>query len=127
MGLKTKFIPYHRRKRLAGVSQFSFSRKLAALFDAILAYSFAPIRLMSLAGAIFSLIGFGYAGLILVDSLVRGNSVKGWSPLMIIILVIGGFQMIMLGLIAEYLWRILERVRRRDTYFIEAIYEAEGT
>jgi dolichol-phosphate mannosyltransferase len=72
--------------------------------------------------------GFGYAGLIVVDWLIHGSAapVKGWAPLMIMILVMGGFQMIMLGIIGEYLWRTLAQVRRRDSYLIDAIYEPKA-
>jgi dolichol-phosphate mannosyltransferase len=125
MGFKTKFISYHRRARLAGVSRMTFARKLTGFLDGVIAYSFAPIRIMSLAGCAFSLLGFAYAGLILFSSLLFGNPVKGWAPLMIVVLVMGGFQMIMLGLIGEYLWRTLTQVRRRDMYLIDAIYESK--
>jgi dolichol-phosphate mannosyltransferase len=89
-------------------------------------YSFAPIRVMSLAGCVFSLLGFAYAGLILVEGLILGNPVKGWAPLMILVLVIGGFQMIMLGIIGEYLWRTLAQVRKRDMYLVETVYESKN-
>lgn len=125
MGYKTKSISYRRRKRLAGVSQFTFAKKCGALLDLILSHSFAPIRIMSLVGCLVSLLGFGYAGLILVDGLFFGNPVKGWAPLMIVILVMGGFQMVMLGVVGEYLWRTLEQVRRRDLYLIDTIYESK--
>src|SRR2546423_14190298 len=124
MGFRMKFISYHRRARLAGVSRWTFAKKFTSFLDGILAYSFAPIRFMSLAGCVFSLLGFIYAGLILIDGLFLGNPVKGWAPLMIMILIMGGFQMIMLGLIGEYLWRTLAQVRRRDMYLIDAIYES---
>lgn len=126
MGFKKKVISYHRRERMTGVSRFRFAKKFTAVLDGIMGYSFAPIRVMSLAGCAFSLLGFGYAGLILVDSLMLGNPVKGWAPLMIMVLVIGGFQMIMLGVIGEYLWRTLAQARRRDLYLIEAIYERQS-
>ena len=103
----------------------TFARKLTGFLDGLTAYSFAPIRAMSLAGCVFALLGFAYAGLILADSLLFGNPVKGWAPLMMVILVIGGFQMIMLGLIGEYLWRTLTQVRRRDMYLIDAIHESK--
>jgi dolichol-phosphate mannosyltransferase len=125
MGFKTKFISYRRRARLAGVSRMTFARKLTGFLDGLIGYSFAPIRIMSVAGCIFSLLGFAYAGLILVGSFLFGNPVKGWAPLMIMVLVMGGFQMIMLGLIGEYLWRTLTQVRRRDMYLIDAIYESK--
>jgi dolichol-phosphate mannosyltransferase len=126
-GFKTKFLSYRRRKRIIGVSQWTLGKKFTTFLDGILAYSFAPIRIMSLVGCIFSILGFVYAGLILVDTLLLGNPVKGWAPLMIMVLVIGGFQMIMLGIIGEYLWRTLAQVRRRDMYLIDAIYHAKNS
>lgn len=126
MGFKTKILTYRRRERLSGESKFTFGKKLNGLLAGVLQFSFAPIRIMSLAGCVFALLGFVYAGLIFVDALLLGNPVKGWSPLMIMVLVIGGFQMIMLGIMGEYLWRTLAQVRRRDTYLIDAIYQREG-
>jgi polyisoprenyl-phosphate glycosyltransferase len=123
MGFRTKFLTYRRRERLTGVSRWTFWNKFTALLDGMMGYSFAPIRIMSLVGCVFSLLGFAYAGLITVDTLLLGNPVKGWAPLMIMILVIGGFQMIMLGVIGEYLWRTLAQVRGRDPYLIDAVYE----
>jgi glycosyltransferase involved in cell wall biosynthesis len=125
MGFKTKVLTYRRRARLAGKSRMTFGRKFTGFLDGVIGYSSAPIRVMSLAGCAFSLLGFGYAGVILVGSLLFGNPVKGWAPLMIMVLVIGGFQMIMLGLIGEYLWRTLVQVRRRDMYLVDAIYESK--
>ena len=127
MGFRTKMLSYHRRERLAGVSRYPLAKKFTAVIDGIMAYSFTPIRVISLAGCIFSLLGFAYAALILVDSLWLGNPVKGWAPLMIIVLVMGGFQMIMLGIIGEYLWRTLAQVRRRELYLIDAIYESRSS
>jgi dolichol-phosphate mannosyltransferase len=123
MGFNVKVLSYHRRGRLAGTSQWTLGKKITSFLDGILAYSFTPIRVMSLVGCSFSLLGFGYAGLILFNSFFFRNPVQGWAPLMIIILVMGGFQMIMLGIIGEYLWRTLVQVRRRDMYVIDAIYE----
>jgi glycosyltransferase involved in cell wall biosynthesis len=125
MGFKAKVMSYHRRERLAGTSRFTLAKKFTALLAGVLAYSFTPIRIMSLAGCTLALLGFAYAGLILIDGLLLGNPVKGWSPLMIMILVIGGFQMIMLGIIGEYLWRTLAQVQRRDMYVIDAVYERD--
>lgn len=124
LGFKTKFLYYDRKERLAGFSKWTFAKKVTYLLDGMLAYSFAPIRIMSLAGCGFSLLGFGYAGVILLNRSFFGNAVKGWAPLMIVLLVIGGFQMIMLGVIGEYLWRTLAQVRRRDRYLIDAVYDS---
>jgi dolichol-phosphate mannosyltransferase len=123
MGFRTKFLSYRRLERFTGVSRWTFANKLTVFLDGMIGYSFAPIRIMSLLGCIVSLLGFVYAGLILVDALLLGNPVKGWAPLMITVLVIGGFQMIMLGIIGEYIWRTLAQARGRDAYLIDAIYE----
>jgi dolichol-phosphate mannosyltransferase len=120
-GYAAKFIPYRRRKRFAGTSRYTFFRKCGAVLDLMLGHSFAPIRMMSLAGCCFSLIGFAYAAMIFIDAMFFGNPVKGWAPLMIIVLVMGGFQMIMLGVIGEYLWRTLTQVRKHDYYLIEGV------
>ena len=124
-GYSAKFIGYRRRKRFAGTSRYTFFRKCAAILDLMLAHSFAPIRLMSLAGCCFSLLGFIYATMIFVDALFYRNPVKGWAPLMIVLLVMGGFQMIMLGVIGEYLWRTLTQVRKHDFYFIDGVLPRE--
>jgi polyisoprenyl-phosphate glycosyltransferase len=127
MGFKIKFIEYHRIKRLAGNSRWSFGKKVTYLLDGVLAYSFFPIRLISTIGIVFSLFGFLYAFVILFSRLVYGNPMQGWAPLMITILVMGGIQMLMLGIIGEYLWRALAEARGREFYIIDTIYEGKIT
>ena len=124
MGFRTKMMSYRRRARLAGRSRYNFTKKLGVIVDLMLAHSFAPIRVMSLVGCGLSLIGFLYAALIIIGYLVSGHPVEGWPPLMIAILVIGGFQMIMLGVIGEYVWRTLTQVRRHDLYIVDEIYDS---
>lgn len=121
MGFRTKFIPHPRRGQLRGVSAFSFSTKVRSFFDIIFAYSFAPIRAVALLGCGLAVAGFAYAAVIAIGFFFWGHPVRGWSPLMIVILLIGGFQMIMLGIIGEYLWRVFAQVGQRDMYVIDAI------
>lgn len=123
LGYKTKFIEYRRRARDHGTSRWSFGKKLTYFIDGVTGYSFAPLRFMSLFGALVAILGFAYAVLVFVGRLVWGNPVQGWAPLMIVILLLGGFQMLMLGVMGEYVWRILAQVRRREPYIIEAVYD----
>jgi dolichol-phosphate mannosyltransferase len=123
-GFKPKFLHYHRRVRISGRSRWSFGRKITYLIDGVVAYSFLPIRLMSFVGILVALAGFAYALLILVMKLSGGISTYGWAPLMIVILVVGGVQMLLLGIIGEYVWRALAQSRNREPYIIEAIYES---
>ena len=122
-GFKTKFIPYQRRNRQIGRSQYTFSRKLKYLIDGILGYSYTPIRLISILGLIFSFSGFLYAIIIIINWFLGDSPFQGWSPLMLIILLSSGFQMLMIGIIGEYIWRTLDQVRNRPPYIIHKIIE----
>jgi len=123
-GFEAKVIGYTRRERKVGISRWTFSRKLTYLLDGVLSYSFAPIRLVTLFGIVTALLGFVYAGVVLVNWLLHGNPVQGWTPLVIIVLVLGGVQLLTLGLIGEYLWRTLAQVRNRKPYVIDRTFES---
>ena len=125
-GYPIKFINYRRQARRVGKSRWTFGKKLTVLIDGVMGYSFFPIRLISFTGLVAALLGFLYALVIFVSKLVFGNPVQGWTPLMIAVLVIGGFQMLMLGVVGEYVWRTLAQVRNRDRYLIDAVYEVDG-
>lgn len=122
-GYKTKFIPYTRRKREVGTSCWTFSRKIKYLIDGIMSYSYFPLRLISVLGTLLALGGFLYAVFIFFAKLLGQVPVPGWAPLMIVILVLSGIQMLMLGVIGEYLWRTLDQVRNRPPYIVETIYD----
>ena len=122
MGYPIRFISYQRQKRLVGQSRWTFSKKLTYLIDGVMSYSFLPIRMVSLAGLLVALMGFAYALVVFAFKLIGGHAVKGWTPLMIVILVLGGFQMLTLGIFGEYMWRILAHVQRREPYIIDRTY-----
>ena len=119
-GYPVKFLPYTRKERHSGKSMYSFSKKLKYFIDGIMGYSFAPIRGMSILGLFISLLGFGYAGFITVAKLMGWTTMTyGWAPIMISILVLSGFQMLMLGVIGEYLWRTMDEIRDRPRFLID--------
>lgn len=122
-GFKAKFIPYRRQKRTIGTSRWTFSKKIKYLIDGVLSYSYFPLRAMSVTGFVVSLLGFIYAVAIFIGKFLGSVPFQGWAPLMIVILVLSGIQMLMLGIIGEYLWRTLDQVRNRQPYIIEQIYD----
>ena len=122
-GIDIKFIPYRRVKREVGTSKWTTSKKIKYLIDGVMAYSYFPLRIMSVAGLIVSILGFIYAIVIFFAKFFGEVPIQGWAPLMIIILVLSGIQMLMLGIVGEYLWRTLDQVRNRPTYIIDKIYE----
>ena len=123
MGFDTKKIEYKRRERKVGKSKWTFGKKITYLIDGILNYSYFPIRFISVIGLCVATLGFLYAVVVLVSKIVWGNPLKGWAPLMIVILVLCGTQMLMLGIIGEYLWRAFAQVKNRESYVIDRIYE----
>ncbi len=122
-GYEIKFIPYKRSKREVGKSRWTFSKKLKYLIDGVMSYSYLPLRLISILGILLALGGFLYAVIIFIAKIFGRIPTAGWAPLMIVILILSGIQMLMLGVIGEYLWRTLDQVRSRPAYIIEKIYD----
>ena len=124
-GYKIKFIPYNRMKRKEGKSQWTFSKKLKWFIDAVMSYSFFPIRFISSFGIIIALIGFFYALVVLYQRLFTEDYIYGLSPIIILILILSGVQLLMLGVIGEYVWRTLSQTRNRVKYVVDETIEAE--
>jgi len=118
-GLPATFLPYTRRKREIGKSQYTFSKKLKLFYDFALDGSYLPIRMMSGAGLLVALIGVFYAVAITIGWALGKTPFLGWAPIMVAILLIGGTLMLMLGLIGEYLWRILDEIKAKPLYVIK--------
>jgi polyisoprenyl-phosphate glycosyltransferase len=119
LGFRQNTIPYVKEERKHGRSGWTLSRKLKLFVDSITAFSYLPIRLMSLVGIGTACVGFLYALIVTSRAFLVEMPVEGWSSLMIVVLVIGGLQMTMLGTLGEYLWRTLDETRRRPRYNIE--------
>jgi polyisoprenyl-phosphate glycosyltransferase len=119
MGFRQAMITYDKQPRLHGHSGWSISKKIKLVIDSIISFSFLPIRLMSYLGFFVALLGFLYACVVIINALA-GLPPTGWASLMIVILIMGGIQMLMMGVLGEYLWRTLGETRRRPPYLIEA-------
>ncbi|CAM3382437.1 Glycosyltransferase 2-like domain-containing protein [Flavobacterium longum] len=119
LGFSTVFIPYSRLKRTIGKSQWTLSKKLKYFIDGLLNTSYIPIRLISLLGMCFSVIGFLYALVIVYNRIINNTPFVGWAPIMITLLIIGGLIMLMLGIIGEYVWRTYDETRKRPLYIIK--------
>ena len=115
LGFNKSFIPYERLKREIGKSQWTFKKRFMDFYNAFISISFLPIRIMILFGVIFSSIGFIYAVSIVRAWFYNKTPFEGWTPIMVLLLLIGGFLMIMLGIIGEYIWRIYEASLNKDT------------
>ena len=119
LGFAQDSVEYERGKRTAGRSKWNFRSRIDLAKNWIIAFSGLPLRLITITGSIVACLGFLYAIIILVRNLFYGSPMLGWPSVMTAILVLGGAQMIMLGIIGEYLWRNLDESRKRPIYFIE--------
>lgn len=120
MGFRQASVYYEKKARLHGQSGWSLAKKLKLVADSITSFTYFPVRMMSYLGCATALLGFVYAAVITIRAL-EGAPVQGWSSLMAVVLVLGGVQMIMMGVLGEYLWRTLYEARRRPRYVIEAV------
>lgn len=119
LGYEFVSIPYVRRKRELGTSTYTLSKKIKAFVDSFVAFSFFPIRLISISGLILGLLALAYGLFIITGKIFGFVETSGWSSLMVVILFVSAFQMIALGIIGEYVWRGLEASRNRPSFIIE--------
>lgn len=117
-GFPPTVIPYTRHERAAGKSRWTLAKRFKLFMDSAIAFSYVPVRAMSAVGVLTAFVGFIAALVWMVRRLVFGIPVVGWTSIMTAILIIGGIQMIMLGLIGEYLWRTYDETRRRPLYIV---------
>ncbi len=119
MGFKEASIVYDKQSRVTGSSGWSMEKKLKLVADSVISFSYMPVRLMSYCGFVTAMIGFGFAMYIVLGALINNRAVSGWPSLMTGVTVFGGMQMLMMGVLGEYIWRALDESRGRPRYIIE--------
>jgi len=118
IGFKVKYLPYVRLKREFGKSQWTFGKRLSKFIQIYLSISYLPIKIMSAVGFFTALAGLSYAINITYGYFKFNIPFKGWAPIMISLLMIGGTIMVMLGVIGQYVWRIYDVVQHKPHYII---------
>jgi len=118
-------IPYVRRKRELGKSRWTLQKKIKLLIDSIMAFSFFPIRAISVLGILLGLSALIYGIYLAVLRTIGDIQVEGWTALMVVMLFVAAFQMIALGIIGEYVWRGLDAARKRPLYVVQQVYEQQ--
>ncbi len=123
MGFRQASISYKKRERKTGVSKWTMAKKVKLFIDSFVAFSYAPIRLVTIIGISMFFIGSLWTIYIILRTLIYHNLASGW-PALVSILTIGfGITNISLGIIAEYLWRTLDASRKRPVFIIDKIVE----
>ena len=121
LGFNQDFVFYDKQPREKGVSKWTLSKKIKLFIDSFIAFSYAPIRFVTIIGITLFLFGIGFSLYLLIRKSLYNDLVSGW-PMLISILTIGfGITNISLGIIAEYLWRTFDSTRKRPVFIIDDI------
>jgi glycosyltransferase involved in cell wall biosynthesis len=119
VGFPQASVTYPREARAAGRSKWSYWRLWNHALDGITSFSTAPLKLATWLGLATSTLAFLYGLYLLLRTLLFGNPVPGYPSLIIVILFLGGVQLICLGIIGEYLGRTYEESKRRPLYLVK--------
>ena len=116
IGFRKKEIKFEQEDRVAGTSSFNFFSLLSLAVEGVTSFTVAPLRISTFAGIIVSLVAFIYMCFIMFKTLIWGEVVQGFPTLMVVILFLGGIQLLSLGVIGEYIGRIFNETKNRPTY-----------
>jgi polyisoprenyl-phosphate glycosyltransferase len=119
IGFKKKKIMFNQNDRVSGTSSFNFRKLLDLAIEGIISYTTAPLKFSTILGMLVSLAAFIYMCYVLTKTILYGDPVQGFPTLIIVILFLGGIQLISLGIIGEYLSRIFYETKNRPIYIVK--------
>ena len=118
IGFKKKELEFQQGDRLAGKSSWSFRRLFSLALDGITSFTNVPLRVSTIVGFIVSLCAFLYMIYVFIKALIWGDPVQGYPTLVILVLFLGGIQLLSLGVIGEYIGRIYNETKNRPNYIV---------
>jgi glycosyltransferase involved in cell wall biosynthesis len=126
IGFPQKAVLYRRDARFAGKTKWNYWRLWNFAIEGITSFTIGPMKIAVYIGLSTSLLAFIYAVFVLSKALVYGDPVRGYPSLMVVILFLGGIQLLSIGIIGEYLGRIFNETKRRPLYFIKNYYASHN-
>ncbi len=118
MGFRQSVIKYKAPERMTGKSKYTLGKMIRFAFIGITSFSSKPLKFSLYAGITSLMFCFGYSIYIIIRYL-QGNTITGWTSMMMVILFLGGIQLLSLGIIGEYIGGIFNEIKRRPLYFIK--------
>lgn len=122
VGYRQTALHYTRQARIAGASKFNYWRLWNLALEGITSFSTAPLRLATYIGLLTAACAFTYGLWIVAKTMIWGDAVQGWPTMMAVILLLGGMQLMALGMVGEYLGRLYMETKRRPLYLIAKQY-----
>ncbi len=121
VGYSTHFIPYTACQRANGTSKWNFWKLLDYAIEGIIGYSTAPLRFATITGGITAISAFLYLLAVILEKLIWGIDVPGYATIIVLILLLGGIQLLCIGIIGEYVGRTFEQTKDRPIYIAREI------
>ena len=118
IGFKKTYVEFETQDRIAGVSSWNYLGLISLAIQGITSFTVAPLRLATLFGTLVSFLAFIYMIFSFIKAVIWGDAVQGFPTLIIIILFIGGVELLCLGIIGEYVGRIFSETKRRPVYIV---------
>lgn len=125
VGYRNVDIEYDRAERSGGTTKWRYGKLFRFALDGFIASTTAPLRVWSYLGLGIGLLAFVYAAAITLRTLAFGNDVQGYSSLIVVILLLGGLNLLSLGMLGEYVGRIAQEVRNRPLYLVRETHGME--
>lgn len=116
LGLKTSYVHFNVKPRMAGESKFNFMSLMVLALNGITSYSVVPLRFVAVLGFFMALFGFLVGVETVIEKIFWHNSPNGWATTIILLCVFGGIQLFCLGLIGEYVGQVFREVKARPRY-----------
>jgi polyisoprenyl-phosphate glycosyltransferase len=117
-GFQQTFVPYKREVRENGHSKYGLGKMVLLAWDAVTSFSAAPLRIAGLIGVLVSLLGWAYLAYAIVAHLFTDSTISGWTSVTAAVLVLGGVQLICLGIFGQYLGRMYEDIKGRPLFLV---------
>lgn len=124
IGLKTSIVKYARKTRFAGESKYPLKKMCSFALEGILSFSVRPLRIITVLGSLISFASFVFLVYVIIGHFVNGN-VAGWTTTVALVCFFGGFQILCIGIIGEYIGKIYGETKRRPRYSIEKVLSKE--
>lgn len=123
VGYETCFIPYTACERAAGTTKWSFKKLLNYAIEGIIGFSTKPLRMATYLGIITAIIAIIYLIVVVLEKLIVGIDIPGYATIIVLTLLLGGIQLLCIGIIGEYVGKIFEQSKDRPIYIAKDIME----
>ena len=125
VGYETEFIPYTACKRTAGKTKWSFRKLTNYAIEGIIGFSTKPLRMATYFGTLTAIAALIYLIIVVLQKLIVGINIPGYATIIVLILLLGGIQLLCLGIIGEYVGKIFEQSKDRPIYIAKEILNDE--